>query len=168
MKRTQSIVYGGLGGLAGAGCMTFVRSLGHRAGLFERTAPQGIEEALAEQPERTMARGPMPHHLADQLLHMGYAAALGAAYGAVAGAPRRPLRGGLLVGFGAWLGGSWVIVPALGAAPPPWRRSGGENLIDLAAHLLFGLTTTHVRRQFLAQPGHGPRPRRQRMATSTG
>lgn len=168
MNRTQSIVYGGLGGVAGAGCMTFVRSLGHRAGLFERTVPQAIEEALADQTEHTMARGPLVHHLTDQLLHMGYATALGAAYGAVARAPRRPFRAGLAVGLGAWLTGSWLIVPLVGAARPAWQRSAAENLVDLAAHLLFGLTTTHVRDQFLAQPEHGAQPRRHRMTAPTG
>lgn len=168
MNRTQSIVYGGLGGVAGAGCMTFARSLGYRAGLFERTVPQAIEEALADQTGHALPRGPLVHHLADQLLHMGYAAALGAAYGAVAPAPRRPFRAGLAVGLGAWLAGSWLLVPLTGAARPAWKRSAGENLVDLAAHLLFGLTTTHVRDQFLAQPGHGAHSRRHRMSAPTG
>jgi hypothetical protein len=166
--RAQSIVYSVLGGLAGAGCMTVVRSLGHRLGLYERTTPQAIEQAVAQVAKANPRGGPVTHHLADQAMHMGYAGVLGAVFGGVAEeGPQRPALRGMLFGLATWVLGANLMVPLLRAAPPSWRRSRGENAVDVLAHLLFGWATILVRDQLMSMPEHGPQPRERRMRTRT-
>ena len=156
-ERFQSIVYGALGGLAGAGCMTFVRSAGRHAGLVEITVPQAMEETLAEKANLSLPGGPVPHHLFDQLLHLGYGVFQGALYGATRGPGRAPTVGtGLLFGAATWLVGSGVLVPLSGAGDPLWRRRPLAAGLDLAAHLLFGASVALLEEQMQGQPRHRP------------
>lgn len=156
-ERFQSIVYGTLGGLTGAGCMTFVRTAGRRAGLVEITVPQAMEETLAEKANVSLPGGPLPHHLFDQLLHLGYGAFQGAVYGALRPAGRgASLRSGLLFGVTSWAAGSGLLVPLSGAGDPLWRRRPLAAGLDLFAHLLFGATVALLEEQMQRESSHRP------------
>jgi putative membrane protein len=150
-------IYGGLAGALGAACMTVIRMTARRRGVIEKTVPQAAEEWLAVRSGLSATRHPAPHHLLDQLMHAGYGAALGAAYGLTVGGrtPHAAARG---VGFGlaTWLLGSWIVMPLLGAKGTPARRPASENAIDLLAHLAFGLATSVVAEELGQQGNHRP------------
>ena len=123
-----------------------------------------------------MGRGAHPavHHLLDQAMHVGYGAALGAAYGLAldprAGTHRSAHLGarGAAYGLATWLFGSWLLLPSLRAKQAPWRKRASENAVDLAAHLLFGAVTALVTEEMRAQPDRGPSSDEHRRATAIG
>lgn len=55
--------------------------------------------------------------------------------------------------------GSRLIYGALaGAMGAAWRRSAGENAVDVLAHLVCGVATVLVGEELEAQPDRGPAP----------
>ncbi|MFL5304407.1 MAG: DUF6789 family protein [Polyangia bacterium] len=164
----RRLVYGALGGVVGAACMTAVRMAARRRGLIDKMVSQAAEEWLTAHADVPVPREPALHHALDQLLHFGYGGTLGLAYALAAG--RRPDgRGrGLAFGVAAWLLGSWALMPALGAKRPPWRKSLTENAVDLAAHSLYGVVTALVAGEMQRQPDHGPTSDSHRYAVRSG
>ncbi len=164
----RRLIYGALGGVVGAACMTAVRMAARRRGLIEKTVSQTAEEWLAAHAELPVPREPAFHHALDQALHFGYGGTLGLAYALAAG--RRPDgRGrGLAFGVATWLLGSWALMPALGTKRPPWRKSVAENAVDLAAHGLYGVVTALVAGEMQRQPDRGPTSDRHRYAVRSG
>jgi hypothetical protein len=163
---TRQLAYGALGGAIGAACMTAIRMAARRRGVIDKTVSQSAEEWLARRTGAHLLDEPVVHHLADQVLHAGYGAALGAAYGLVTRGPHSTVLGpGALFGVATWIFGSCLLMPLLGAKPAPWRKSAGANAVDLAAHLAFGVTTALATDQFSRQPSHGrtPDPIRRRL-----
>jgi hypothetical protein len=162
------VVSGALGGLIGAACMTPLRLAARRVGLIDKTVSQAMEEWVAVRaPIRP--RHPATHQLADQIMHLGYGAALGTIYGLAWRGRRSGTVGrGLLFGLGTWLWGSWVLMPALGAKRPAWRKHLRENATDLAAHLTFGLAAAITGEELSSQTDRGPTSDRQRRATRVG
>jgi hypothetical protein len=159
-------VYGALAGVIGAACMTPVRFMARRRGVIDKTIPQTAEEWLTARANFGRARDPAFHHALDQALHLGYGAALGAAFALTLG--RRPGLGrGLGFGLGVWLLGSWALMPAAHVNRPPWRKRLGENLVDLVAHELFGLVTALVSEE-MRQPSHRPSSDRRRTLARSG
>lgn len=161
-------VYGALGGVVGAACMTALRMGLRRRGVIDKTVSQTAEEWLTARAELPIPHEPALHHALDQALHLGYGATLGAAYGLVAG--RRPdARGaGALFGVASWLFGSWLLMPSLGAKRPPWRKSLAENATDLGAHALYGVVAALVAGEMQRQPDHQQTPDARRYATRSG
>jgi hypothetical protein len=84
---------------------------------------------------------------ADSVMHYLTGAGLGAVYGLL-GAAVPILTAFRGMGFGAvtWALGDELAVAALKLAPPPRKKSAGELLGALAAHLVFGLTLDRTRR----------------------
>jgi hypothetical protein len=153
--RTTRAVYGALAGAIGAACMTPVRLMARRRGVIDKTISQTAEEWWAARADTARARGPAFHHALDQAMHLGYGAALGMAYALTPGR-RRDMARGLAFGLGTWLLGSWALMPAARVNRPPWRKSLGENLVDLVAHELFGLVTALVSEEMSRQRSHRP------------
>lgn len=164
----RRLVYGALGGMIGAACMTAVRLAARRRGLIEKTVSQTAEEWLTAHGGPSMPRDPALHHALDQALHFGYGATLG--LGFALGAGRHPDRRGRGLAFGvaSWLFGSWALMPAVGAKRPPWRQSLGENAVDLAAHALYGTVTALVAGEMQRQTDHVPTPDAVRHRSRTG
>jgi uncharacterized membrane protein YagU involved in acid resistance len=154
------VVRGALSGAIGAACMTPLRLAARRRGVIDKTVSQAAEEWLANRTTAGAAADPALHDLADQVLHAGYGALLGAVYALAASqSPRRMLLGGgggglgvgLAVGFTTWAFGSWLLMPLLGAKRPPWRKRLSENAIDLLAHAVFGWTTVLMTAELSAE-----------------
>ncbi|HET7542658.1 MAG TPA: hypothetical protein VFK05_22460 [Polyangiaceae bacterium] len=143
--------------------MTALRMLAHRAKWIDQMVPQAVE-AKAKHHLPTL-RSALPsqravHHLADQLMHLGYGSAFGAAYGLVLG--RRPASLEQVAGYGlgVWGFGSFVLLPALKIMRPEWRAKPIEVAVNLTAHLLYAaavaLLTEELETQSRVQPLHYP------------
>jgi hypothetical protein len=163
------IIYGALSGSLGAACMTVIRMAARRRGLIEKTVPQVAEEWLAQRAGVGRDAHPVLHHLADQAMHIGYGAALGVGY-ALAAPPsaRNVVARGLAYGVGAWLAGSWLLLPLLRAKQAAWRKRPSENGVDLLAHLVFGAATALVSAELSTQRDRGPSPDWRRLTARVG
>jgi uncharacterized membrane protein YagU involved in acid resistance len=152
MSSGSDVIHGALAGVIGAACMTPVRLGARRAGLVDKMTPQVMEESLAARLGVGHGASGEAHHVADQLLHLGFGATLGLVYGLAL--PRRrqgSLGRGALFGVLAWGLGAGVVVPALRAARPPWKSGLVENAVNVAAHVLFGVTTALVMEELSTQ-----------------
>jgi hypothetical protein len=126
-----------------------------RAGLIDLTPPQATKSRLAAWTGLEPAT-PAGQHLADAAVHLAVGLGGGAVYGAGLAPRSRPsLLGGLLFGVGVWAIGFGLIVPWLGIARSPRRSTGGENAVNLAAHVLYGVSTALVAGE-LGEQAHGP------------
>jgi uncharacterized membrane protein YagU involved in acid resistance len=154
----QGMVLGGIAGAIGAATMIPLRLGARRFGLVNKTVPQAIEESLATRAGVGRRFAAEAHHVADELLHVGFGSTLGAVYGLVVrGARRESVLGrGLLFGAAAWLFGAGIVVPLLGAARPLWRAQPSEQLVNVAAHLLFGVSAALVADELATQDDHRP------------
>lgn len=163
------IIYGAISGSLAAACMTVIRMAARRRGMIEKTVPQAAEEWLSRRSGLGQEAHPVLHHLADQVLHIGYGAALGAGYAIAARErARRPIARGLAFGVATWFAGSWLLMPLLRAKQAPGRKRRSENAVDLLAHLVFGAATAIVSEQLSAQPDRGPSSDSRRGATRVG
>lgn len=105
-----------------------------------KTAAAVAESAGGEltAPERESAGG---------AVHYGFAAAAGAAWGALAACAG--LRGaalGALYGAAVWYGANAAVLPALGLSKAPRRYAPRVEAASLAGHLAWGAATELVRR----------------------
>jgi uncharacterized membrane protein YagU involved in acid resistance len=155
MSQIESVVRGLLGAAAGTACMSVLRMGARRAGLIDLTPPQATKNRLAAWTGRKPATV-AGHHLSDAAVHLAVGLGGGAVYGAAVAARSRPgLLGGLLFGAGLWVVAFGVVIPWLGISRSPRRSTATENLVNLAAHLLYGLSTALVAGE-LAEQAHGP------------
>ena len=142
------VVHGALAGALGAASMTVLRMFAHRAGWIEAMVPQAVEVWAKDKSGLPWPRRPEAHHVADQLLHLGYGGAAGGAYAllrAIRNDEAKPsvaFASGL--GTALWVFGSFVLFPALRIARPPWQAKPREELVNLAAHLLYGTVTVYL------------------------
>jgi hypothetical protein len=166
-SRGRKVVYGALGGMVGAACMTAIRFAARGRGVIDKTVSQTAEEWLTSRVDLPIPREPALHHALDQALHLGYGATLGAVHGALTGR-RSSARGGAWFGVATWLFGSWFLMPSLGAKRAPWRKSLVENATDLGAHALYGLVTALVAGEMQRQPDHHQTSDALRHAARTG
>lgn len=61
------------------------------------------------------------HHIADQLMHLGYGSSMGAVYGLTLGKGSATGKKMLGFGLGVWVFGSFMLLPALKIMRPEWR-----------------------------------------------
>lgn len=150
-------VYGAIGGVMGAACMTIIRMAARQRGIIQKTVPQAVEEWMADRTGSGTARHPVLHHVLDQLLHLAYGAALAVPYGLTVRrrSPRMAVRG-LSLGMATWLVGSWFLLPALGVKRSPFRAKAGDNAVDILAHLAYGAATALLTEELHEQPDRGP------------
>ncbi|HET9489204.1 MAG TPA: DUF1440 domain-containing protein [Methylomirabilota bacterium] len=149
-------VYGALGGLNGAGCMSVLRLAARRAGLIERMAPQVVEDWAISRTGLEPPGGAAGRHVADHILHLVVGVLAGAGYGAVARASRTPsLPTGALFGVVVWATAFGLVAPALGITRPIWRQRLGENIVNATAHALFGIATALTTEELAGQLRRG-------------
>jgi hypothetical protein len=160
MRVTQKLgimdaaVYGAVGGLAAAGCMTALRGVAQRLGLIEMTAPQATVEWLQES--GAPASGRPAKQLGAELLHLGMAAAWGAAFG-VLRFRVRPVgtTGSLIFGLVEWALDFGVLAPRLRITASPARAGLAANLVNVAAHFVHGVVTATVADELARRHGRG-------------
>ena len=139
--RRRRIVYGAVGGVNGAACMSALRMIAHRLGVIDRTPPQVLEEWGVERVSGEGSSDDVWHHVRDQALHLGIGAVCGALYAGVA--PDRVARMASGAAFGAlvWTVGFAGVLPLLGVTRSPGRSRARENATNIAAHLVYGAVT---------------------------
>jgi hypothetical protein len=166
---THGVLCGAIAGAIGAACMTVIRMTARRRGIIEKTVPQAVEEWLAARLPGAEKAPPVLHHLADELMHVGYGAVLGGIYGLTVRrrTPTAIVRG---AGYGlaAWIAGSWIVLPLMGAKGAAGKKRAPENLIDVLAHLVFGTATALVAEEMAVQSDRGPTSDRHRRAARVG
>jgi len=148
----ERIVQGFVGEMIGASVMTVIRMTAHRAGLIDKTVPQAMTETLSRR-VRPLPGGTPGHQAIAELLHLGYGALWGA--GAALSFRDRPTPAA-----GALFG----LVTLLRPTRPPWRATPGEAVVNIAAHLAYGLTTALVVDELAEQRRLGPTSDRERHA----
>jgi uncharacterized membrane protein YagU involved in acid resistance len=168
-KTYARVICGALAGSIASAVMTVIRMTARRQGLIEKTVPQAVEERLAARTGLGDGANPAVHHVIDHIMHVGYGAALGIAYGLrTRGRTRGVAARGLAYGAGVWLLGSWGLLPLMKAKQAPWRKSLGENAVDLLSHLAYGAATAVVAEELSAQSNRGPSSDAHRFASRIG
>jgi hypothetical protein len=165
----HAAVCGAIGGVVGASCMTVIRTTAQRMGLIEKTVPQVMEEWASERLDAEPPGGATGHHVADQLLHFGYGMVWGALYGAVAGTRRStPLWVGGVFGIAQWAIGFFGFIPALQVHRPAHEATTAENLVNIGAHFVYGVTTALLTEELSRQTERGPQSDLLRHAARVG
>jgi hypothetical protein len=158
MNKVGSLfVHGALAGAIGAASMTVLRMVAHRAGWIQAMVPQAVEVWAKDKAPLLRPRSAATHHVADQLLHLGYGALAGGAYAVSAPAPRTDPVRALEFGTGLWAFASIVLFPALGIARPLWRATAREELVNWSAHTLYAAVTVYLLDEFERQKHTQPR-----------
>lgn len=150
----KSSICGALGGLAGAWAMQHFRILWERrpdaspeSGIFGFDEEADIKSVDQVCSLLSLPAVSEPEALrAAMLLHYGYGAFAGAAYGAM----RRKLLeteagSGLTFGLALWLFGDELAITAAGLSDPATRKASA-HVSALFAHLLFGGLTAASQR----------------------
>lgn len=99
-----------------------------------------VDRLLPALPER--ARGPVAG-----VLHVGYGAAAGAAYGAMTRPASRGALTGTIFGLAVWAGSYEGWVPAARVLPPTHRDRRARAVTILLAHVVYGTTLGAVARR---------------------
>jgi uncharacterized membrane protein YagU involved in acid resistance len=135
----KPLVYGGLGGINGAACMTILRLAARRAGLIHRMPPQALLDKSVG-----VADGRLDRQIADHAVHLGVGALGGVGYSVARMTGGPPVILGLVFGLAFWAFGFAVAMPLLGATRPPWRSRVRENAVNIVSHLVYGAATALV------------------------
>ncbi len=165
-----AILHGAIGGAYGAGATSILRLAMYRAGVIDKMVPQVTQEWMNDR----IGAGPSggsktSHHVVDQLLHLGYGAAVGAVWGPLlAGRGRRTLWFGATLGLGLWAVAALGMFPVLRIARPAWKSRLGENATNIAAHLVYGLAVQLLAEEPPQQPDRRPTSDAERQATRVG
>ena len=158
-RRLRRTIHGALGGVMGAACMTVARMLAQRAGLIQQMVPQAVEAWAKHQLPLTLGERPSQravHHLADQVLHLGYGASFGALYGLLLGRQPASPRKVLAFGLGVWVFGSFILLPSLKIVRPEWRAGAQEIAVNVGCHLLYASSLALLTDQFEEQSALQP------------
>jgi hypothetical protein len=131
-------------GLVGAGVMSALRLLAHRAGWIDRMVPQVLQERAAGEAGVRVPGGSAGHQLAAEVVHHAVAAIGGGTLGALAGRAS-PVTAGVALGLALLALDDLVLMPALGI-----RRSGGR-VVDAVAHVVYGLVVAAAIRELSSQ-----------------
>lgn len=135
------------GGLVGSIAMGFAHAgLAKIAG--EKTRG-GQDDATVLLAERLLGRelNVREKAVAGSAVHFLFGSAMGALYGAAtAAAPRAPRAAGLPLGIALYFGAHGYAVPQAGLSEPLIDRPLTGELVEFAAHLVYGAVTDGVRR----------------------
>jgi predicted membrane-bound mannosyltransferase len=160
-RKTSYLIHGALAGALAAATMTVFRMAAHRAGWIQAMVPQAVEIWAKKATGLSRPRAAATHHVADQLLHLGYGAAAGGLYALTkrSRSGATPARG-LELGTSLWAFSSLVLFPALKIARPLWRATPREELVNLTAHALYGTVTLYLLEELEDQRQRQPRSNR--------
>lgn len=89
--------------------------------------------------------------VAGPAMHYAFGTTMGAAYGTLVefwDAAR--IGGGLPFGAALWLGAHVIAVPALGFSDPITRTPAHTEIVEAAAHLVYGAVAEGIRRRLRA------------------
>jgi uncharacterized membrane protein YagU involved in acid resistance len=167
-KLGSLFIHGALAGGIAAASMTVLRMLAHRRGWIQAMVPQAMEVWAKEKTPLLRHRSAATHHVADQLLHLGYGALAGGTYAVATPKKHAALAHGLELGTGLWAFASMVLFPALGIARPLWRATPREELVNWSAHALYGAVTVYLLDEFERQKHTQPRSRLQMRHSRVG
>ena len=154
------IVAGMLGGVVGSWMMnafligaasaeTAVQTPEERANAAAQPVGDDSTMKVADALAQAVTHHPLTHEqkeVGGPLVHYGFGALMGGAYGAAA-----EYWAGSKWGFGSafgaalFLGADEVMVPAVGLSGPPTEQPLGSQAKYLTAHLVYGVTTEAVR-----------------------
>jgi hypothetical protein len=166
-RRFEVLVYGALGGVAGAGTMSVIRMAARRLGLIDKTVPQASEEWLADR--AGIEPGSQPaHQAAQELMHLGYGMSWGLLYALLADRGPGSLWRGLAFGGLLWAVGMAGVLPLAGVTRPAWRTRPRESGVNIAAHLAYGVSTQLLTEELARQPGRRRTSDAERAAATTG
>ena len=112
---------------------------------------------------RPLPGGTAGYQAIAELLHLGYGALWGAG-AAVLFRDRPAPAAGALFGLGVWAVSMFGLVTLRRPTRPPWRATPGEAVVNIAAHLAYGLTTALVVDELAEQRRVGPTSDRERHA----
>jgi uncharacterized membrane protein YagU involved in acid resistance len=91
---------------------------------------------------------------AQEVIHYGFGAGLGVAYGAAAKRWPAVTRGrGALMGLAIYGGTHASALPALGIQRPPWRLARAAVAWESASHVVFGVALEALRRALAVEGG---------------
>ena len=167
-SRNETLVLGVTAAMVASNLMTVFRMFARRQGMIEKTVPQAMEEWLQDRSGVKIAKSPVAHHVTDQVLHMGYAAGLGVLDGYLEDKEVNPYARGVAMGVGTWLFAGFVLLPALGVSKGAWKTDRNENIVNLGAHLLFGLGTALLTNEMVKQNERGPAKAAERALAKVG
>ena len=143
-SRGGEVAHAALRGAIGAMAMTGVRAFTQDVGLVKQTPPEAILKQRVAGLFRRVPRG--RRRATVELIHWGYGAGGGAAFGILPDAVRRRAWAGPVYGLGVWLGFEMGIAPVLGLKQA--KRLRVQERVALAAdHLLYGLVLSEMRRR---------------------
>lgn len=115
----------------------------------ERDEQQNANELAAQAVATATAQRrltPRELSIAARVVHFGFGAAVGAAYGAAVQhdeSARRPT--GVLLGAALWLLADEIAMPLVGLSRSTLDRPLETHLQSLVAHIVYGMTTERVR-----------------------
>jgi len=120
------------------------KKLGKSSGDSESVITAKLAERIAE-PILGRRLSDSERHYGGQIVHYGYGALLGAAYG-LSGQRLGAVRSGhgTLFGAATWMGGVNIALPLLKLMKPPHKHSFGEHAFSLVSHLGYGLALQSV------------------------
>jgi hypothetical protein len=157
-RRGRLALYGGLGALYGGAAMSVIRLGLRRAGLIDKMVPQAVSEWASRKLGVEPPGIPAGHPIADQLVHLTYSMAWGAAAAPLLFGTRRrqSLAIGGTFGLGLWALGPMLLFPILGIARPAWKSTPTENLTNIGTHVIYGIAVQLVAEEAARQRGRGP------------
>ncbi len=143
------LLIGAIAGMVGTMAMTSaMRRMHEKLPPRERypLTPREIIDSTSEQ-----AGAPLPNEVAKDVTtaaHFAYGAASGALLG-VANVMLGPISGGT-AGVGIWLASYMGWIPGVGILKPATDHPPRRNLLMLAAHVVWGVTTVRAMRELVA------------------
>lgn len=157
----KSVAVGAVAGLAGAFAMNQFQSLLSSLSESGRQPPKEESEEASEdatvKTAKAISENVFQHQLtgeekkwAGPVVHYGFGATVGAAYGALA-ETSCVATAGLGTGYGTavWAVADELAVPAFGLSQPIPETETTSHLKALASHLVYGLTLDLTRRLLL-------------------
>ncbi|MBB5085313.1 DUF6789 family protein [Nonomuraea endophytica] len=124
--------------------MSAVMVAGRRTGLMNEHPPKNIVRAMLPGSKHRPKPG---ENMLAALAHLGFGAAAGATFGAVAGRHRTSAPAGAGYGLAIWLTSYQGWLPGLDILPPISQDRPGRPAVMAAGHVVYGLTLARALRR---------------------
>jgi putative membrane protein len=157
----KGMAAGAAGGLAASWTMNRFQSLWAAAAKnlsHKQGEGQKPDEDATVKTARALSRRLLHHDLTEDqkkwvgpVVHYAFGTLAGTIYGAFAGKASLARAGfGAAYGSAVWLAADEVAVPAFGLSKSSRERPASSHVQELAAHVVYGVTTDLVRRAIVA------------------